>query len=61
MASSNEGDLVVDPFAGSGSTAISAIQLNRNYLTIEMDENYYNEVLKRVETVVSPLHNFFKA
>jgi len=61
MASSNEGDLVVDPFAGSGSTAISAIQLNRKFLTIEMDEGYYNEVLKRVEAIVNPLHNFVKA
>jgi len=60
MASSNEGDFVVDPFAGSGSTAISAIQLNRNFLTIEMDKDYYIEVLKRVESAINPLHNFFK-
>lgn len=54
-ASSNVGNLVVDPFAGSGSTAISAIQLNRNYITIDSDENYYNEVLNRVERTKNPL------
>jgi site-specific DNA-methyltransferase (adenine-specific) len=55
LASSNEGDLVVDPFAGSGSTAISAIQLNRNFITIDSDEIYYNEVLNRVERTKNPL------
>jgi DNA modification methylase len=55
-ASSNVGDLVVDPFAGSGSTAISAIQLNRNFITIDSDENYYKEVLNRVENTLNPLN-----
>lgn len=56
LASSNEGDLVVDPFAGSGSTAISAMQLGRNFITIDMDENYYKEVLKRIEDIKNPLN-----
>lgn len=55
LASSNEGDLVVDPFAGSGSTAISAIQLNRRFLTIDSDEGYYNEVLNRVNLAENPM------
>ena len=58
LASSNEGDLVVDPFAGSGSTALSSINLNRNYFTIELDEGYYKEVLKRIELVNNPIGNF---
>lgn len=58
LASSNEGDIVVDPFAGSGSTALSAISLNRNYFTIELDEGYYTEVLKRIELVNNPIGNF---
>ncbi len=57
LASSNEGDLVVDPFAGSGSTAIAAIQLNRNYITIDSDESYYNEVLQRIDAVNNPLNS----
>ena len=57
LASSNEGDLVVDPFAGSGSTALASIQLKRDYITFETDENYYKEVLKRIEDVKNPLGN----
>lgn len=58
LASSNENDLVLDPFAGSGSTAIASIQLKRNFITIEIDENYYNEVIKRIELTKNPLQNF---
>ncbi len=54
-ASSNAGDLVLDPFAGSGSTAIASVQLERNYITFETDENYYKEVLKRIDEVKNPL------
>lgn len=57
LASSNEGDIVLDPFAGSGSTAIAALQLKRNYITIEADEAYYKEVLNRIESVENPLGN----
>ena len=58
QASSNEGDLVLDPFAGSGSTAISDIQLNRDYITIELDENYFDILGKRIETVENPMSDF---
>ena len=47
-ASSNPGDIVLDPFSGSGSTQISCIQLNRHYIGIELNENYYNIGLKRI-------------
>ncbi|MFZ3565286.1 DNA-methyltransferase [Tenacibaculum finnmarkense] len=57
LASSNEGDLVLDPFAGSGSTALASIQLKRDYITFETDEKYYQEVLKRIEDVKNPLGN----
>lgn len=57
LASSNESDLVLDPFAGSGSTALASIQLKRDYITFETDENYYKEVIKRIEEVNNPLGN----
>ena len=57
LASSNEGDIVLDPFAGSGSTAIASLQLRRNYITIEADEAYYKEVLNRIESVENSLGN----
>jgi DNA modification methylase len=54
-ASSNENDLVVDPFGGSGSTALSAIQLNRDYITIELDEGYYKTIIDRIKEEHNPL------
>jgi DNA modification methylase len=59
LASSNEGDLVVDPFAGSGSTAIAALQLKRDFITIDLDEVYYNEVLQRIHLVNNPIDSLF--
>ena len=38
---SRPGDLVLDPFAGSGSTAVAAALLDRRYLAIELDPTYY--------------------
>ncbi|WP_283643239.1 DNA-methyltransferase [Croceibacter atlanticus] len=61
LASSNEGDVVLDPFAGSGSTAIASLQLKRDFITIESDEDYYNEVLKRIKSVENPLGNLANA
>lgn len=46
---SNEGDVVFDPFMGSGTTALMAKENSRNYLGFEIDETYYNIALKRVE------------
>ena len=47
--SSNENDIVLDPFMGSGTTAIAAINTNRNYIGFELDEEYYNASLERIE------------
>ena len=45
---SNEGDLVLDNCIGSGTTAIAAINTNRNYIGIELDEKYYNIAQNRI-------------
>ena len=49
MASSNEGDIVLDPFSGAASTQIGCIRHNRHYIGIELDEGYYNIGLERIK------------
>ena len=42
------GDLVLDPFIGSGTTAVAAIKLGRHYIGIEKQKKYYNVAQKNV-------------
>lgn len=44
----NEGDVVLDPFIGSGTTAIAARVLNRAYVGIELQDEYYRSSLERL-------------
>ena len=48
---SNEGDLVFDPFAGSGTTLAVAKRLKRRYLGIELSEDYADAVRVRLDAV----------
>jgi site-specific DNA-methyltransferase (adenine-specific) len=45
---SNPGDLVLDPFAGSGTTLVAAKRLGRRYLGIELSGEYADKVRKRL-------------
>jgi len=49
LASSREGDLVLDPFLGSGTTAVVARKLGRRFVGIEMDEEHCLVALRRLE------------
>ncbi len=46
--SSNVGDVVFDPFLGSGTTAVAAMNENRKFLGFEINNEYYNTALKRI-------------
>ncbi len=49
LASSNEGDIVFDPFLGSGSTSVVAKKLNRKFFGIEIDKKYCLLTEKRLD------------
>ena len=49
LASSNKGDMVLDPFLGSGTTANVAKKLGRNYYGIEKEKIYFNAALERLK------------
>ena len=50
LASTDEGDLILDPFNGSGTTGIVAISLNRKYIGIEKEKEYLELTIKRKES-----------
>ena len=47
LASTNEGDTVLDPFSGSGTTGIAANLLSRKYIGIEQDQDFVQLSLQR--------------
>ena len=53
LASSKKGDFVLDPFLGSGTTAVVARKLGRNFCGIEINEEYCCWALKRLEMAAS--------
>lgn len=51
LDNSDENQIVFDPCMGSGTTGIIALQNNRNFIGIELDENYFNIAKERIESV----------
>ena len=54
-----EGELVYDPFSGSGTTAKVALEMNRMYLGSELNTEYYNSSLNLLNETKNKLHNWF--
>ncbi len=51
--SSDEGDFVLDPFLGSGTTVVAAAKLGRNSIGFELDNKYENEIISRIKNEVN--------
>jgi len=51
----NEGDLVLDNCMGSGTTGVACKNLNRNFIGIELDENYFKIAKERIENTPNKL------
>ena len=49
----NEGEMVLDNTMGSGSTGVAAVNTNRKFIGIEMDENYFNIACDRIEEAIN--------
>lgn len=52
LASSKEGDVILDPFVGSGTTSVVAKKLNRRYCGIEINEEYCLMTEKRIKNLL---------
>lgn len=44
-----ENDIVLDPFSGSGTTAVACLKTNRNFIGCQIDTDYYNIALDRIQ------------
>ena len=53
LASTNEGDLVMDPFSGSSTTGVAAIRLKRRFVGIELESEYLSLSVKRLEQEIN--------
>ena len=58
LMSSNPGDLILDPFMGTGTTAIMAKKLDRHFVGIEIDEKYFKAAEKRLNVIANELKLF---
>lgn len=55
LSSTNEGDLILDPFCGSSTTGIAAYLLKRKFIGIDMEKEYLDLSKRRIEDVLNKL------
>lgn len=53
LASTNEGDLIMDPFSGSSTTGVAAIKLNRRFVGVEIESDFLNLSIKRLKKAIN--------
>lgn len=51
----NDGDIVLDPFMGSGTTAVACLESKRNYIGFEISKEYWKQSLNRIENLPKKL------
>lgn len=56
---SKKGDLVMDPFLGSGTTALACVYLERKFIGFEIDNKYFDISMKRLKSIPKKLNSFF--
>lgn len=56
-SSSNEGDLILDPFMGSGTTGVAALELKRKFIGIDIEKEFIELSIKRLEDVLTMKEN----
>jgi site-specific DNA-methyltransferase (adenine-specific) len=52
IVSETEGNIILDPFMGSGTTGVACAELGRQFIGIEINENYFYIACKRIEQAV---------
>lgn len=58
LSSTHEGDFILDPFAGSSTTGVTAISNNRRFCGIEMEDEFINLSIKRLSNSKTPLDKY---
>jgi site-specific DNA-methyltransferase (adenine-specific) len=52
LASTNENDLILDPFSGSSTTGVAASKLNRNFVGIDKSKEYLDLSIRRYKEIM---------
>jgi site-specific DNA-methyltransferase (adenine-specific)/modification methylase len=50
---------IIDPFMGSGTTGVAAIQLGKKFIGVEREERYFNVACRRIKEAVNSGTGFF--
>ena len=58
LDNTNKNDIVFDPCAGSGTTAVACINTKRNYICFELDKDYYKASMERLQAVKNQISMF---
>lgn len=53
----NKGDIIFDPFMGVGSTGVAAVELDRRFIGVEIDQVYFNAAKKRIDNEMGKMES----